>query len=130
MLEQLPNVNTFLIQGLASPCICIILAICITGSISASGNTPFLPAHSISKLSILNGAIFCHSSSGVWLIKSSYDTSNSIWHLEVGVTASLEEAGLGFRNEYFPGGTSIQLQPTTSASIINLISYSILLSNT
>ena len=33
------------------------LAICMTGSCCGSGNTPFLPAHSMSKLRIRAGAI-------------------------------------------------------------------------
>lgn len=39
-------------------------AIWMTGSTDASGKTPFLPAHSISKLRIRKGAIFAHSPSG------------------------------------------------------------------
>ena len=55
------SVNTFLIKGSFSPCFITIFAIWITGSLSGSGNIPFLPAHSISKLSILSGAILSQS---------------------------------------------------------------------
>jgi hypothetical protein len=36
----------------------------MTGSKEASGKTPFLPAHSISKLKIRKGAMLDHSPSG------------------------------------------------------------------
>ena len=62
-------------------CTCLItmFAIWMTGSLSGSGKTPFLPAHSMSKLRILKGATSAQSSSGRWEIKSSHETSTSIW---------------------------------------------------
>ena len=83
---------------------------------------PFLPAHSMSKLRILNGATFDQSPSGWWAMNSSHDTSNSIWLREIGggfLTSSLFLWCL-CRKWYFPAGTSIQLQPTTLLSTINL----------
>ncbi len=41
---------------------------------------PFLPAHSMSKLRTLSGAILCQSPSAGWLIKSVHPTSTSYWH--------------------------------------------------
>lgn len=55
-----------------SPFCVTMLAIWITGSISASGKMPFLPAHSISKLRMRRGAIFCQEPSGECEIKASY----------------------------------------------------------
>ena len=46
------------------PCRVTMLAIWMTGSVDASGKIPFLPAHSISKLSILRGAILDQFPSG------------------------------------------------------------------
>ena len=48
------------------------------------GNIPFLAAHSISKLRIRSGAIFCHSPSAGWLTIFSHEISSSIWHLVIG----------------------------------------------
>ena len=42
--------------------------------------SPFLPAHSMSKLRTLSGAILCQSPSVGWLIKSAHPTSTSYWH--------------------------------------------------
>ena len=44
----------------------------ITGSWVGSGKWPLRPAHSMSKLSMRNGAIFENSPSGAWLISSEY----------------------------------------------------------
>lgn len=77
---------------------------------------PFLPAHSISKLRILKGAIADHSPSGTWDIKSSQETSTSIWQRDL--TGNLGSSFVRMR--YFPAGISIQLHPTTSVSTINL----------
>lgn len=60
---QYLRVNTFLTKGSSSPCVLTILAIWIIGSKLANGNLPFSAEHSISKLSILNGAILEYSPS-------------------------------------------------------------------
>ena len=77
-----------------------ILAIWMTGSSCASGKIPFRPAHSISKLRMRRGAIFCHWPSGVWEMKRSqlptnfnihtgsqklnaYRTESSIWQCDL-----------------------------------------------
>lgn len=46
-------------------------------TLDANESTPFLPAHSISKLRTRSGAILCHSPSAGWLIKSVQPTSTS-----------------------------------------------------
>lgn len=106
-----------------SPCILTTDAIWITGSTSGSGNTPFRPAHSISKLRTRNGAISDHSPSGGWLINLSwlqqshirlpirhldcnlatYDISTSYWAWDI----------LFWVCRYCPAGSSIQLEPGT-----------------
>lgn len=48
----------------------------------ANKPSPFLPAHSMSKLSTRRGAILCHSPSAGWLTKSVQATSTSYWHKE------------------------------------------------
>ena len=55
------SVKTFLINGSFSPWRITMLEIWITRSFSGSGKIPLRPAHSISKLRIRIGAIFCHS---------------------------------------------------------------------
>ena len=145
------RVKTFLIKGSLSPWRTTMLAIWMTGSRSASGKIPFRPAHSMSKLSILRGAIFCHSPSAGWLTKSSKEISTSIWHFVCGrsllpeappppmtVTPVFGQTPLvpfcrlcdWFLSEYFPAGSSIQLHPTTPVSTMNLTSKSMLASNT
>ena len=83
MCEHVFSVNTLRMKGFCSPenhicqvqrcgvlvkdirpCRVTMLAIWMTGSVDASGKIPFLPAHSISKLSILRGAILDQISSG------------------------------------------------------------------
>ncbi|KAH3665690.1 hypothetical protein OGAPHI_003878 [Ogataea philodendri] len=51
------TVNTLRTNGKDSPAVATTLAIWITGSCSASGKIPFLPAHSMSNDKIRNGAM-------------------------------------------------------------------------
>lgn len=118
-----------------------------------SGKWPFLPAHSISKLSMRNGAIFENSPSGVWLIKSVQltaivkgkiiSTKLNLWKSNgLYNNSRLIFLAWGYRQSnsswqyerflpvflYFPQGTSIQLPPTILQSIMNRRAKSTLLS--
>ena len=80
MFAQVFRVKTFRTNGFVSPAIVehgynlrtsvyapwrvTMLAIWMTGSIFGSGNTPFRPAHSMSKLKILKGAVAAQLPSG------------------------------------------------------------------
>ena len=82
---------------------------------------PLLPAHSISKLRILNGATFDHSPSAACDIKSSQEMSTSSWHRDTIARLLDDEEELpACRLRYLPAGSSIQLQPTTLVSVMNL----------
>ena len=99
---------------------------------------PLRPAHSISKLNILNGATSAHSPSGAWEMRSFQAMSTSIWHLMASVTNSKQvnnfKSIVCNRNRYLettltsewgrirhlPAGNSIQLQPTMSESTMYL----------
>lgn len=61
------------------------------GTSQANKSSPFLPAHSMSKLSTRSGAILCHSPSAGWLIKSVQPTSTSYWHKETCGTNAVAE---------------------------------------
>ncbi len=118
-----------------------------------TADRPFLPAHSISKLRTLRGAILCHSPSAGWLTMWFHATSTSYWHsdtwerntvktrlMSVAVTCSnlliycfyiftfpgyfesVCPSLLSSLSLYFPLGSSIQQQPTTSLSTMNLSS--------
>ena len=69
----------FLTLGCGSPCTVSMLAIWITGSISASGKWPFLPAHSMSTDRILSLPRSMNSPSAGWLMMDSNPTSTSTW---------------------------------------------------
>ena len=84
------SVKTFLMKGSFSPCIITIFAIWITGSLSGSGNIPFLPAHSISKLSILSGAILSQSP------KNIYYKTGQIFHRRIIIQKSKEPRGVSW----------------------------------
>ena len=59
------DVRYIIESGLGTiPCRVTMLAIWMTGSLSASGNMPFRPAHSISKLRMRSGAILDQLPSG------------------------------------------------------------------
>lgn len=120
MGAQLFRVNTLHIRFSFAPCSLTTLAICMTGSTFGSGKIPRLPAHSISKLWIRNGATRAQSPSGACAIKASYATSISIWHIVI--TCKVPRP----RCDHFPAGISIQLHPNTCVSTINLISISTL----
>ncbi len=76
------NLNSIIWMDSLGTCLITILAIWMTGSFSGSGNIPFLPAHSMSKLRILKGAMSDHSPSGSWEMKLFHATSTSIWQRE------------------------------------------------
>lgn len=58
----------------------IVCVLCHTNAIDKETCTPFLPAHSMSKLRTRSGAILCQSPSAGWLIRSVHPTSTSYWH--------------------------------------------------
>jgi hypothetical protein len=66
MCEQVLRVKTLRMKGCSSPCRVTMLAIWMTGSISASGKIPLRPAHSRSKLRMRRGAILPQSPSAGW----------------------------------------------------------------
>ena len=74
--------------------------------------SPFLPAHSMSKLSTLRGAMFCHSPSAGCDTSASQATSTSSWQRDFFSALS--------RTLYFPAGSSIQLHPTMWLSAMYL----------
>lgn len=70
-VDQLSSYKRCADGDVDAPCRVTILAIWMTGSLSASGKIPFRPAHSISKLRILRGARLLHSPSGACEMRSS-----------------------------------------------------------
>ena len=80
---------------------------------------PFRLEHSMSKLRMRIGATFCHSPSGGWETNLFQATSTSSWERETG-EGPAEAGEEGSRRRQVPAGREIQLQPTTSVSIMNL----------
>ena len=81
-----------------------ISSVCVSHRSTASCVYPFCRPHSMSKLSTLRGAMFCHSPSAGCDTSASQATSTSSWQREFFSALS--------RTLYFPAGSLIQLHPT------------------